>query len=454
MSWRPICGSRKNRDETERFESRLKAMENIEAMLCAYVEGDLDATGRAQIEKHLKDHPQHRKLLDELKTMRDLVRSLPRAQAPMDVGDSLRQKVERSMLLDSASAPPARERVDRWPQFFGIAAIFLLVASLCFIVIRTLGPTLKPPVFTQNVAVNRSPELVLPEQPAALPMTATPATTQPTPLPENSVVHTSQLDANDQTSLAGAATQPAIQQNALGMVKPDFDSIRRRLENSGFGIHNDQNAPGPMLVVVDSNNVPSTKVQIAQFFSSNAGITLSPVPSETQTSASPTTMPGTMNAQAQAISPAQSAADNLLMDRLRDAGSAPTGDLFIARGLTPQQADALRQTLTGSTNGSQVQVSVQSAQGLATTQSSAPVAQAAGANRMLAPATQPTGLMDKTVADFAGATSQPSAMFEVANGKTDAQPQPLLPVDAVILLRKAAVPSTQPSSMLIPATQP
>ena len=61
-------------------------MENIEAMLCAYIEGDLDAAGRAQIEKHLQDHPQHRKLIQELSAMRDLVRGLPRVKAPMEIG--------------------------------------------------------------------------------------------------------------------------------------------------------------------------------------------------------------------------------------------------------------------------------------------------------------------------------------------------------------------------------
>jgi len=422
-------------------------MENIEAMLCAYVEGDLDATGRAQIEKHLKDHPQHRKLLEELKTMRDLVRGLPRAQAPMDVGDSLRQKVERSMLLDSASVAPARQRVDRWPQFFGIAAIFLLVASLCFIVIRTLGPTLRPPVFTQNIVGSHSSEMALPEQSFATPMMGGPAATQPGTVADSAVVLSRQLEAIDRAASVTPSIQPAIPQTAVAMQKPDFDSIRRRLENSGIGIHNDQNTPGPMLVVVDSSNVPSTKVQIAQFFNSNTGITLSPVPSEAQASASPTTMPGGVNFSAQA------AASNLILDKLRDAGSAPAGDLFIARGLTPQQADALRQTLTGSTNGSQVQVSVQSAQGLATTQPSAAVAQNGEAKLMLGPATQPSLEADKAPAASAGATTEPSGMFEVSNLKAEAQPQPLLPVDAVILLRKSNA-ATQPSPMSVPATQP
>ena len=37
--------------------------ENIEARLCAYVEGDLDEQGRVEIERHLEAHPNHRRLL-------------------------------------------------------------------------------------------------------------------------------------------------------------------------------------------------------------------------------------------------------------------------------------------------------------------------------------------------------------------------------------------------------
>ena len=47
-------------------------MENIEAMLCAYIEGDLDESGSAQIEKHLESNPHHRKLLNELMELREM----------------------------------------------------------------------------------------------------------------------------------------------------------------------------------------------------------------------------------------------------------------------------------------------------------------------------------------------------------------------------------------------
>ena len=52
--------------------------EQIEAKLCAYVDGELDAAGRAEIEAHLAANPQHRELLTELMAQRELLRELPR----------------------------------------------------------------------------------------------------------------------------------------------------------------------------------------------------------------------------------------------------------------------------------------------------------------------------------------------------------------------------------------
>src|ERR1700689_2825727 len=99
-------------------------MENIEAMLCAYVEGDLDEAGRAEIEKHLQDNPQHRKLIAELTATRDLVRGLPRVKAPVDAGESLRRQVERLILLDEGDSGVAApiHGARRWPQVLAAAA--------------------------------------------------------------------------------------------------------------------------------------------------------------------------------------------------------------------------------------------------------------------------------------------------------------------------------------------
>jgi anti-sigma factor RsiW len=56
--------------------------ENIEAKLCAYVDGELDPAGRAEIEAHLTANPQHRQLMAELMQQRDLLGGLPRERAP------------------------------------------------------------------------------------------------------------------------------------------------------------------------------------------------------------------------------------------------------------------------------------------------------------------------------------------------------------------------------------
>jgi anti-sigma factor RsiW len=63
--------------------------ENIEAKLAAYVDGELDASERAEIEQHLAANPQHRKLIEELRVARQYLRQLPREQAPPDVAEAL-----------------------------------------------------------------------------------------------------------------------------------------------------------------------------------------------------------------------------------------------------------------------------------------------------------------------------------------------------------------------------
>src|SRR5258706_6199589 len=55
--------------------------ENIEAQLCAYVEGELDDAQRAEIEQHLTANPQHKALIAELRAASGLLRDPPRVKA-------------------------------------------------------------------------------------------------------------------------------------------------------------------------------------------------------------------------------------------------------------------------------------------------------------------------------------------------------------------------------------
>ncbi len=266
-------------------------MENIEAMLCAFIEGDLDATGKAQIEKHLKDNPQHKKLLQELTAMRDLVRNLPRVRAPIDVGDSLRQKVERSLLLDDSLAlVPERSGASRWPQFFGIAAVVLLFASLGFIVFKAISPTLKPAVITQS-------EAIVPMQEAE-PMAQALSKVSPLVSVQKEMV----APGPDGPRLVQGLV-PAPQGNFLRSLQqlqaqnaspaqPDINVIRKRLADFGYDIHapegsvltagNDGGQPGPILMVVNTSDPLATKVQIAQFLSNSSGVSWNVVPAAAQ----------------------------------------------------------------------------------------------------------------------------------------------------------------------------
>src|SRR4051812_1438866 len=108
--------------------------EQIEAKLCAYVDGELDAAGRADIEAHLAANPQHRQLLAELREQREMLRALPHVKAPGDLIESLQTQLERSVLFnDNAEAPYVAGRINRWPPIVA-AAVLLLSVGLAAII--------------------------------------------------------------------------------------------------------------------------------------------------------------------------------------------------------------------------------------------------------------------------------------------------------------------------------
>ena len=82
--------------------------ENIEAKLAAYVDGELDAADRAEIEQHLAANPQHRKLIEELREARQCLRELPREQAPPEIAEMLTPGVGLGM-----QAAEARQAAGR-----------------------------------------------------------------------------------------------------------------------------------------------------------------------------------------------------------------------------------------------------------------------------------------------------------------------------------------------------
>src|SRR5437764_1190677 len=90
--------------------------EQIEAKLCAYLDGELDEQGRAEIEKHLEQNPAHRKLLSEVGKTRGLLRTLPRERAAarpavkvaeQPVAKNLTDKLEKQLPEVPTTAPSA-----------------------------------------------------------------------------------------------------------------------------------------------------------------------------------------------------------------------------------------------------------------------------------------------------------------------------------------------------------
>ena len=101
--------------------------EQSEAKLLAYIEGDLDADARAEIERHLEANPHHREMLDDLARTRDLVRWLPKESAPPELLEQVQSQLERTSLLDESHGREGGTlRINRWPQIRAVAAVLVM----------------------------------------------------------------------------------------------------------------------------------------------------------------------------------------------------------------------------------------------------------------------------------------------------------------------------------------
>ncbi len=128
--------------------------ENTEAKLAAYIDGDLDGSDRAEIEKLLEQNPNYRRVLDQLRQTRQLLRGLPRESAPPELSEIFNSQLERSVLLDGITEQrPKSGPLNRWPQFMMAAAVVLLTVGLGTVVYFVL-PKSRPPIrIAQNSAM-------------------------------------------------------------------------------------------------------------------------------------------------------------------------------------------------------------------------------------------------------------------------------------------------------------
>ena len=125
-----------------------EVQENTEAKLAAYIDGELEGPERAEIEKLLEQHPNYRRVLDQLRVARDLLRGLPREPAPPELSEAFNGQLERTVLLEGlGSSGRPKLTLSRWPQMAAIAAILILTVGLGVVVWFVL-PRGKPPIQT------------------------------------------------------------------------------------------------------------------------------------------------------------------------------------------------------------------------------------------------------------------------------------------------------------------
>jgi hypothetical protein len=190
--------------------------EQIESRLCGYVDETLDLAENAEIEEHLRAHPQHRQMLSELRKMRDALRDLPRESAPAELSESFTGQLERSVLLDGIGQQPAerRMRITRMPQLAAIAAIALLAVGLGFVIYIALPPSKTPiaqnthgPVVPPNIDGG---EVVLKAPSAPIEPSAAPDKGSPTAAPVISAAASPTPEGNNNSSLAEAGATPQM----------------------------------------------------------------------------------------------------------------------------------------------------------------------------------------------------------------------------------------------------
>lgn len=162
--------------------------ENIEAKLCAYIDGELTDAERADIDRHLATNPDQKRLLSMLQDLREnrrVLRDLPRESAPAEMAEAMQAQMERSALLDD-DEPVEREgvigRIGQWPQAMSAAAIILLALGLGAVVYFVLPSNSNRPTVAlkpESGAPAGGPTIRVPEKPESPEDATGPRLTEP-----------------------------------------------------------------------------------------------------------------------------------------------------------------------------------------------------------------------------------------------------------------------------------
>ena len=126
----------------------------VQDLLLDYLEGELDADRRAQLDTMLEEDPQLASLLSEMARDREALRSLPQAEAPGDLVHDVTQTLERRMLLDDSVDDTTPIPISRamageptrsisWGRVMGLTGLAASVALVAGILVISLDDTLQ-----------------------------------------------------------------------------------------------------------------------------------------------------------------------------------------------------------------------------------------------------------------------------------------------------------------------
>jgi hypothetical protein len=136
---------------------------NILEQLSAYLDGELDASDARAVEAAVAADVEVARELDRLRAARELVRHLPREQAPGDFALRVMAQAERGALLVHA-APVGPRPGRRWLRNVAMAASVLVALSAGLAVCVSVYKGLRPDHPSRRVATNHSaspPEVVV-----------------------------------------------------------------------------------------------------------------------------------------------------------------------------------------------------------------------------------------------------------------------------------------------------
>jgi len=114
-------------------------------LLSAYFDGEATIDERAVVEQWLHENPDARQELDDIAHISELIRSLPREQAPAEMADAVMRQAERATLLkDHRVKTPAVSVRNSW---FTQAAVVLASTAALVLLIAVINPLNNPLAF-------------------------------------------------------------------------------------------------------------------------------------------------------------------------------------------------------------------------------------------------------------------------------------------------------------------